>query len=102
MAAAFAWALIAFARADLFSADLGGLFLLFPAQALFTAILDAHKERQFAQAMDQLRAANLSIRSELEDAREKTTDRSLALAKKTELQQKKLAAELQIMAGLIR
>ncbi len=52
--------------------------------------------------MDQLRAANLSIRSELEDAREKMTDVSLALAKKTELQEKKMVGELQIIEGLIR
>ena len=102
ISAVFAWALVAFARADFFSAALGGLFLLFAADSLFSAIADARRERETTEEIDELRAINVATKSELEDARQKMTDVALALAKRSEAQEKKMVGELQIIEGLLR
>ncbi len=100
--ATFSWALIVFARADFFAAALGGLFVLFAAESLFSAIAEARKEREFREELDGLRAANSAIKSEFDEARQKMTETTLALAKRSETQEKKMVGELQIIEGLIR
>jgi cyclic-di-GMP phosphodiesterase TipF (flagellum assembly factor) len=101
-AASLSWALIAFARADLFSAILGGLFLLFATQSVLTAVTDTRKEREFSDELEDLRAANVSMRSALDASKEKMTEVAVALANKTEAQEKKMVGELKIIESLIR
>ena len=102
LSVAFGWALIAFVHADFFSGMLGGLFLLFAAQTVFGAIADAHKDRAFLNQVDELRAASLSVKSELDDTRHRMTDVALALAKRSETQERKMIGELQIIEGMLR
>ncbi|HYM18015.1 MAG TPA: EAL domain-containing protein [Micropepsaceae bacterium] len=102
IAAVFAWALVAFARADFFSAALGGLFLLFAADSLFSVIADARQENETKDELDDLRATNIAIKSEFEDARQKMNDVALALAKRSEAQEKKMIGELQVIESLLR
>jgi cyclic-di-GMP phosphodiesterase TipF (flagellum assembly factor) len=101
-AASLCWALTAFARADLVSAILAGLFFLFAAQSVFTAVADRRKEREFSDELENLRTANVSMRSALDASKQKMAEVATALAKKSEAQEKKMVGELKIIEGLIR
>jgi cyclic-di-GMP phosphodiesterase TipF (flagellum assembly factor) len=58
--------------------------------------------REIAEDMDDLRAANVSIKTTLDDTKRQMADVTLALAQKSEQQEKKVVGELQIIESLIR
>ncbi len=79
------------------------------AAALFTlflqcqgAMLRGRLRRHMDKHISDLRVANASVKTQLEDTRKKMAEVTMALAKRSESQEKKVVGELQMLEGLIR
>jgi cyclic-di-GMP phosphodiesterase TipF (flagellum assembly factor) len=85
----------------IFTCTLAALLILVALQVR-SAILRARGMREIQEAMDDLRAANAAVKSELEDTKRKVAQATLAIATKSDSQERKITGELQIIESLVR
>jgi cyclic-di-GMP phosphodiesterase TipF (flagellum assembly factor) len=95
-------AVIAFAHLDVPSAILGGGLTVLLMLQFRAGRLRKRLARDVAEDLDDLRAANVAIKNSLDHTKRQMADVTLALTKKSELQEKKVVGELQIIECLIR
>ncbi len=87
---------------DVPSALLSGAAVFVVAMQIQNTVLNRLLKRKMARELTSLRASNASIRTELEETRRKVTDITLALAKRSDAQEKKVIGELHIIESLVR
>jgi cyclic-di-GMP phosphodiesterase, flagellum assembly factor TipF len=99
---AFAWAVHQSFRLDLVSTSLVAALLVIAGLQLRGAIGRARRMREIEEDMEDLRAANVTVKSALDDTKKKVAEVTLSIAEKSEAREKKIAGELQIIEGLVR
>ena len=72
------------------------------AQSLWAMAIRYGMMEPVAEDMDNLRAANVAIKTALDDTKRQMADVTLALARKSDTQEKKVVGELRIIENLIR
>ena len=81
---------------------LAGVALFITAAQFHTLALKRSERRRIDGEIARLETLNGAVRTDLEEARRKMTEVTAALAKRGEIQEKKVIGELQIIEGLIR
>lgn len=89
-------------RLDLVSTGLATALLIIAALQVRGALVRARRLREIEEDMDDLRAANVTVKSALDETKKKVADVTLSIAEKSEAREKKIAGELQIIEGLVR
>ena len=98
----FAWLVHQSFRLDLVSMGLAAALLIIAALQMRGALVRARRLREIEEDMDDLRAANVTVRSALDETKKKVADVTLSIVQKNEEREKKIAGELQIIEGLVR
>jgi cyclic-di-GMP phosphodiesterase TipF (flagellum assembly factor) len=99
---AFAWAVHQSFRLDFVSTALAAALLVIAGLQVRGALVRARRLREIEEDMDDLRAANLTVKSALDETKKKVAEVTLVIAEKSEAREKKIAGELQILEGLVR
>jgi cyclic-di-GMP phosphodiesterase TipF (flagellum assembly factor) len=100
--AAFAWLVHQSFELDLVSTALAAALLAIAVLQVRGALLRARRLREIEGGMADLRAANVSVKSALDDTKKKVAEVTLAIAQKSEAREKKITGELQVIEGLVR
>jgi cyclic-di-GMP phosphodiesterase TipF (flagellum assembly factor) len=100
--AVFAWAVHQSFRLDLVSTGLALALLVIAGLQLRGALVRARRLREIEDDMEDLRAANLTVKAALDETKKKVAEVTLTIAQKSEAREKKIAGELQIIEGLVR
>jgi cyclic-di-GMP phosphodiesterase TipF (flagellum assembly factor) len=100
--AAFAWLVHQSFGLDLVTTGLALVLLVIAVLQVRGALLRARRLREIEADMADLRAANVSVKSALDDTRKKVAEVTLAIAQKSDAREKKITGELQIIEGLVR
>jgi cyclic-di-GMP phosphodiesterase TipF (flagellum assembly factor) len=100
--AAFAWLVHQSFRFDLVSMGLAAALLIIAALQMRGALVRARRLREIEEDMDDLRAANVTVRSALDETKKKVAEVTLSIVQKNEEREKKIAGELLIIEGLVR
>lgn len=100
--AAFTWLVRQSFRVDFVTLGLAASLLFIAALQIRNALVRARRIREIEEDMADLRVANVTVRSALDDTKKKVAEVTLAIAQKSEAREKKIAGELQILEGLVR
>jgi len=98
----FAWAVHRFLDFDAGLAAIGAAILFLAALQIRGGRARKRQMLELEADLEDLRAANGGLRSALEETKRKVADATLAIAKKSDAQERKTAGELQLMEGLLR
>jgi cyclic-di-GMP phosphodiesterase TipF (flagellum assembly factor) len=93
--AIFGFALSQYSGIGLMTGTLAGGVVFLCLRHIYDTLSLARDRREIAEDMNFIRAANLSVRGSLDDTRRKVTEITSALAKRAELHERKVAAELE-------
>ena len=99
---AFGWTLNQFLGMSQLSSGFASALLFIMAMQAHGGILRGRLKRVREREIDTLKDANVAIRAELTDTRQKMADVTTALAVRSDAQEKKVVGELQMLEGLIR
>jgi cyclic-di-GMP phosphodiesterase TipF (flagellum assembly factor) len=102
LSAGFGWSLHQFAGVDASLSAVSGAFLSLFMLQLRASVTRAHERRIFEHDLTALRTANFEMRAALDDAKKNMTDATVALAQRSDSQEKKLTGDLQLIERLIR
>jgi cyclic-di-GMP phosphodiesterase TipF (flagellum assembly factor) len=91
----FGFALTRYPGIDLVTGALAGAVVFLCLRHIYDTLSLARDRREIAEDLNFIRAANLSVRGSLDDTRRKVTEITSALAKRAELHERKIAAELE-------
>jgi cyclic-di-GMP phosphodiesterase TipF (flagellum assembly factor) len=102
ISAAAGWGLYQYGFANINMAGAAAAFLFFFALHLRGSLSRAQLAREVEEDMNDLRAANRSMKEALDDANRKMNDAAAALSKKTDAQERKMVGELKLIERLVR
>ena len=100
--AVFAWLVHQSFQLDFLSTVLAVALLVLAALQVRSTLLRARRMREIEDEMEDLRAANLTVKSALDDTRKKVAEVTLTIAEKSEVREKKITEELRVIEGLVR
>ena len=93
--AIFGFALTQYPGIEPMTGALSGAVVFLCLRHMYDTLSLARDKREIAEDLNFIRAANLSVRGSLDDTRRKVTEITSALAKRAELHERKVAAELE-------
>ena len=93
--AIFGFALTQYPGIEPLVGALAGAVVFLCLRHIYDTLSLARDRREIAEDLNFIRAANLSVRGSLDDTRRKVTEITSALAKRAELHERKIAAELE-------
>jgi cyclic-di-GMP phosphodiesterase TipF (flagellum assembly factor) len=99
---AFGWLVHQTFRLDLVSTGLALVLLVIAVLQIRSALFRNRRMREIEEDMADLRSANLTVKSQLDDTKRKIAEVTLAIAEKSEAREKKIAGELLAIEGLVR
>jgi cyclic-di-GMP phosphodiesterase TipF (flagellum assembly factor) len=99
--AIFGFALTQFPGISLMTGALSGAVVFLCLRHIYDTLSLARDKREIAEDLNFIRAANLSVRGSLDDTRRKVTEITSALAKRAELHERKVAAELEQIEDML-
>ena len=97
----FGFALTQYPGIDPLTGALAGAVVFLCLRHIYDTLSLARDRREIAEDLNFIRAANLSVRGSLDDTRRKVTEITSALAKRAELHERKIAAELENIEQLL-
>ena len=100
--AAFAWLVHLSFRLDLVSTGLAAALLTIAVLQGRNAFRRARRMHEIEDGMEDLRNANMAVKTALDDTKKKVAEVTLAIAQKSDAREKKITGELQIIEGLVR
>jgi cyclic-di-GMP phosphodiesterase TipF (flagellum assembly factor) len=99
--AIFGFALTQYPGIDPVTGALSGAVIFLCLRHVYDTLSLARDRREIAEDLNFIRAANLSVRGSLDDTRRKVTEITSALAKRAELHERKVAAELETIEQML-
>ena len=97
----FGFALTQYPGIDPLAGALSGAVVFLCLRHIYDTLSLARDRREIAEDLNFIRAANLSVRGSLDDTRRKVTEITSALAKRAELHERKVAAELETIEQML-
>jgi cyclic-di-GMP phosphodiesterase TipF (flagellum assembly factor) len=97
----FGFALTQYPGIDPLTGALAGAVVFLCLRHIYDTLSLARDRREIAEDLNFIRAANLSVRGSLDDTRRKVTEITSALAKRAELHERKIAAELETIEQML-
>lgn len=97
----FGFALTQYPGIDPLTGALAGAVVFLCLRHIYDTLSLARDRREIAEDLSFIRAANLSVRGSLDDTRRKVTEITTALAKRAELHERKIAAELETIEQML-
>ncbi len=98
----FAWTVRLFFQLDMIFVGMAAAILFHFVMQFRIASVRRHQMRELEEDMEDLRAADSAMRNALEETKRKVAEVTLAIAKKSDAQERKMAGELQMLESLVR